>query len=113
MRKRPKRPRWWMAASLLVTAAVLVGVAPATAGGNKVSGTLPSFGDVTEGAFSPDGAWIVEPVINEEQLIVVVLDHRRVREERQNFDPVGHYSRPDVTRLVVNRERQSTIRTED
>jgi len=30
-----------------------------------------------------------------------------VRRERQNFDPSGHYSRPDVTRLVVNRKRQS------
>jgi nitrilase len=34
-------------------------------------------------------------------------------EERQNFDPSGHYSRPDVTRLIVNRERQSVIRFEE
>ena len=45
----------------------------------------------------PDGNWIVEPVAGEEALIVATLDHRRVREERQNFDPAGHYSRPDVT----------------
>jgi nitrilase len=32
-----------------------------------------------------------------------------VWEERQNFDPAGHYSRPDVTKLIVNRERQSTV----
>ena len=42
-----------------------------------------------------------------EQLLVATLDHARVREERQNFDPAGHYSRPDVTRLHVNRQRQS------
>ena len=42
-------------------------------------------------------------------MIVVTLDHRRVREERQNFDPAGHYARPDVARLVVNRERQGTV----
>jgi hypothetical protein len=29
------------------------------------------------------------------------------RRERQNFDQAGHYSRPDVTRLVVNRNRQA------
>jgi nitrilase len=29
-----------------------------------------------------------------------------VREERQNFDPVGHYARPDITQLIVNRARQ-------
>jgi nitrilase len=58
----------------------------------------------------PDGAWLVEPVKSEEeQLIVAVLDHKKVRAERQNFDPSGHYSRPDVTRLVLNRERQSIL----
>jgi nitrilase len=57
----------------------------------------------------PDGAWVVEPVVGDERLIVAALDHRRVREERQNFDPAGHYARPDVTRLTVNRQRQSTI----
>jgi nitrilase len=32
-----------------------------------------------------------------------------VRAERQNFDPAGHYARPDVTHLTVNRKRQSTL----
>jgi len=57
----------------------------------------------------PNGKWIIEPVVGEEKLIVATLDHKRVREERQNFDPAGHYSRPDVTQLTVNRERQSTV----
>lgn len=61
----------------------------------------------------PDGQWVVEPVADEEKLIVVEIDHARVREERQNFDPSGHYSRPDVTQLKVNRERQSTVKFED
>jgi nitrilase len=57
----------------------------------------------------PDGAWVVEPVVGEERLLVATLDHARVRAERQNFDPAGHYARPDVTRLVVDRARQSTL----
>ncbi len=61
----------------------------------------------------PDGEWVLEPAVGEEGLSVVTINHARVREERQNFDPVGHYSRPDVTRLVVNRERQSTLVLED
>ncbi len=62
---------------------------------------------------NPDGSWLIEPVANREGLLVADLNHARVREERQNFDPSGHYSRPDVTRLSVNRQRQSTVSFED
>ncbi|RKN83280.1 carbon-nitrogen hydrolase family protein [Ulvibacterium marinum] len=61
----------------------------------------------------PNGDWIVEPVLLREGLIIEALDFNRVYEERQNFDPSGHYSRPDVTKLIVNRERQSTIDFKD
>ncbi|NMH87271.1 carbon-nitrogen hydrolase family protein [Flavivirga algicola] len=61
----------------------------------------------------PDGAWIVEPVLHKEGLIIETIDFNRVLEERQNFDPVGHYSRPDVTKLSINRTRQSTVKFED
>ncbi|WP_286263475.1 carbon-nitrogen hydrolase family protein [Thalassotalea atypica] len=58
----------------------------------------------------PDGNWLIEPQIGKEGLYTAVIDHVKVREERQNFDPVGHYSRPDVTELHVNRKRQSTVK---
>ena len=34
---------------------------------------------------------------------------QKVLEERHNFDPSGHYSRPDVTKLTLNKKRQSVI----
>jgi len=58
---------------------------------------------------APDGSWAIEPQGGEEGLYVAELDHKKVREERQNFDPAGHYSRPDVTQLTVDRTRQSTV----
>jgi len=68
--------------------------------------TLANGGSCIAG---PDGEWIIEPVLDKEGLIIQTIDFNRVYEERQNFDPVGHYSRPDVTKLSVNRERQSTV----
>ena len=61
----------------------------------------------------PDGEWILEPVINKEGIFYETLDFSKVLEERQNFDVVGHYSRPDITKLHVNRDRQSTVSFDD
>lgn len=74
-----------------------------------IADSQPFFADGGSCVAAPDGTWVVEPVVGEEKLILASLDHQRVREERQNFDPAGHYARPDVTRLTVNRQRQSTI----
>lgn len=76
----------------------------------KAPETLANGGSCIAG---PDGEWIIEPVLHKEGLIYQDLDFNRVYEERQNFDCVGHYSRPDVTKLTVNRERQSTVEYED
>ncbi len=62
---------------------------------------------------APDGAWLIEPVSEREELLVATLDHGAVRRARHNLDPAGHYARPDVTRLVVDRRRQVTARFED
>ncbi|WP_424000766.1 carbon-nitrogen hydrolase family protein [Maribacter sp. IgM3_T14_3] len=71
--------------------------------------TLANGGSCIAG---PDGEWILPPVIDKEGLITAI-DFNRVLEERQNFDAVGHYSRPDVTKLTVNRERQSIVDIND
>ena len=78
-----------------------------------LSGGEEIFADGGSCIAGPDGAWVIPPIVGEEKLEVATLDQRRVREERQNFDPAGHYSRPDVTRLIVNRRRQTTAEFND
>lgn len=58
---------------------------------------------------NPDGTWLLPPETGAESIRYCTLDPAFVRRERQNFDPSGHYSRPDVTRLIVNRSRQSLV----
>jgi len=62
---------------------------------------------------APDGKWIIEPVTDREGIFTETINLEEVFKERQNFDPAGHYARPDVTQLSVNRERQATIHIKD
>jgi nitrilase len=61
----------------------------------------------------PDGSWVIEPVVGREDLLMATINHKEVRRERHNFDPNGHYSRPDVVQLKVNRKRQGLADFED
>ena len=51
---------------------------------------------------APDGSYLAGPVYDVEQILYAELDPARVLEERQRFDPVGHYNRPDVLQLGVS-----------
>jgi nitrilase len=51
----------------------------------------------------PDGAYLAGPLWDEEGILYAELDPQRLYEERQRFDPAGHYNRPDVFSLSVRR----------
>ena len=53
----------------------------------------------------PDGEWLQEPSSGEAGLVVAEIDAAAVRGARQNFDPTGHYGRPDIFELKVDRRR--------
>ncbi len=43
--------------------------------------------------------WITEPIVGKEVVVTATI----------NFNPSGHYSRPDVFELNVNRQRQKLV----
>jgi len=47
----------------------------------------------------PDSTYLAGPLWDEEGILYAELDPELLYEERQRFDPAGHYHRPDVLRL--------------
>jgi nitrilase len=50
---------------------------------------------------APDGSYLAGPLYDGEGILYADLDPQRLDEERQRFDPAGHYHRPDVLELKV------------
>jgi nitrilase len=61
----------------------------------------------------PDGKFVAGPVEKEQRIIYGEIDPREVRGPRFQLDVGGHYSRPDIFQLTVNREVRPAISTVD
>lgn len=60
--------------------------------------------------YGPDGAPMVEPMSpTEEGLLYAEIDLNLISLAKSVADPVGHYARSDVTRLVLNREPSTPL----
>lgn len=58
----------------------------------------------------PNGQYIVEPVAGREEMLTAELDLERIAEEKLALDTGGHYSRPDLFELRVNRTPLTQLR---
>ena len=50
----------------------------------------------------PLGQYLAGPLYDQEGILTAELDLDLIKQARFDFDPVGHYNRPDVFRLIVN-----------
>jgi nitrilase len=62
--------------------------------------------------YKPFGGVVAGPMHQEKGLLVAEIDVVQAKASRRKFDVAGHYARPDVFTLQVNRGRQSPVRFE-
>lgn len=61
----------------------------------------------------PDGKWLVEPVMEREEILLAQVDPAAMRGPRFQLDVAGHYGRPDVFQLTVQRRVQPMVQVEE
>jgi nitrilase len=61
----------------------------------------------------PDGKFLVEPVRHREEILYAEVDTWKMKGPRYQFDVAGHYGRPDIFELTVNRKKHEMIRVLD
>lgn len=61
---------------------------------------------------APDGGYIVEPVYDEETIMIAEIDLTEIVKESMTLDVSGHYARDDVFTYEVNRRRYSSANTD-
>jgi aliphatic nitrilase len=60
--------------------------------------------------FGPDGRKLVDPIPEDQEgILYAELDPAMIAIAKAAADPVGHYARPDVVSLLINRTKRSVV----
>lgn len=77
---------------------------------NDEQAQLISVGGGAAQIFAPDGRPLCTPLGGEEEgLLLADIDLSAITIAKSFADPVGHYARPDVTRLLLNKQEQNPV----
>ena len=72
------------------------------------------IGPISGGCFtaivSPDGALLGAPVRSGEGVLIADLDFRSIDGRKRLVDPRGHYNRPELLSLLINRTPKAHVR---
>ena len=81
---------------------------------DKMQNRLPEAPDTLlmrggSAIYDPLGKVLAKPVYGEDALLTAELDLSVIPQAQMDFDPVGHYARPDVFSLHVNTAPQNAV----
>jgi aliphatic nitrilase len=75
--------------------------------------TAGSIGPISGGCFTaivaPDGTLMAEPIRSGEGIVIADLDFTRINKRKQLMDACGHYSRPELLSLLIDRTSTSPV----
>jgi len=86
--------------------------APPSNGSSSKDQTWPKDKPLIRGGsviISPMGEVIAGPLYNKEGLISAEIDLDDIVKARYDMDPTGHYSRPDIFKLIVNEQERPPV----
>jgi nitrilase len=63
--------------------------------------------------YGPNGDVLAGPLVDKAGILYAELDLASLPKNRYEFDVVGHYARPDVFRLLVNKEESVRVEKEN
>ena len=77
---------------------------------NEAQANLIDVGGGYAQIYAPDGSPMCQPLPHDKEgMLFAELDFNAIAVAKSFADPVGHYSRPDVVRLMLNRKRQRPV----
>ncbi len=91
---------------------VSCGVLEAAAIPERWRGRNPAEGQIANGGsaiIAPDGSYVAGPSYDEETILYGEIDLARVALAKNQVDVAGHYSRPDVVRLVFDQSPHTPL----
>lgn len=65
------------------------------------------------GIIAPDGSWVSAPLFGEPGIVVSTIDLSVIDAQRHDLDLAGHYSRPDIFELSIDRRVRTGITITD